>query len=87
LQPSPATPFEEEQMTLKMPKADNVDGLLEEYAALDAKAETLIEKFVGELAASKPGVPRGVLRTCEIDARATNAYSYPAALRQLRAKL
>ena len=72
---------------MKSRKPDTVDVLLAEYGELDKRAEVLINDYVAELAVTKPGVPVGVLRTCEIDARANNAYSYPAALRQLRARL
>lgn len=61
-------------------------SLLEEYAALEQRAETLIDGYVSVLETRSPGVPRPTLRQCTLDAR-SDGYSYPQVLRYLRERL
>jgi hypothetical protein len=64
--------------------AERVDQMVAAYAKLDHEAHELIDLHIAELRAECPGTPFGVLKQCEITARAGTTLNVPAALRLLR---
>ena len=67
--------------------AERIDGLIEQYYALDDEADAIIDSWVDEHSRRCPGVPKPSLRAMEIDARTGGAYCHRAALERLRSKL
>jgi hypothetical protein len=63
---------------------ERIDEMLAEYEKLDDEAHELFDLHIAEMRAELPGIPFGVLKQCEIAARAGTALNIPKALRQLR---
>ena len=66
--------------------AERINGLIQQYYALDDETDAIIDAWVDEYERGCPGVPKGTLRMMELDARST-AYCHREALLRLRSKL
>lgn len=64
-----------------------VNRLLEQYEALNGRADRLIDRYVHDLVVREDLHNLAGVRRLEIDAHSRGAYSYDDALRVLRARL
>ena len=65
---------------------ERIDEMLADYEKLDDEAHKLFDLHIAEMRVELPGVPFGVLKQCEITARAATTLNIPKALGLLRDK-